>query len=116
MFLLLPSSHLWEERLVCAHLAGPRGAEEEDLRTLPVRHDPRGNRGRAFANGVEALTETPMRDWRVSGRRTTLWLARAFCDGGHMPTQRHYWWRSVLQLPGSDPGVDEHRFIAECIE
>lgn len=94
----------------------PRAAEEDDLRTLPVRYDQSGNRGRPFGSGVEALSETPMPDWRISGPRTTLWLARAFCEGGHSPTQRHYWWRSILGLAGSDPGVDEHRFIAECIE
>lgn len=94
----------------------PRGAEHDDLRTLPVRFDPRAMRGRPFGNGVEALTETDMGDWRISGLRTSLWLCRALSEGGQTPTQHHYWWRSILQLASSDPGVDEHKFLAECLE
>eukprot|EP00975_Prorocentrum_lima_P062411 12885475-Prorocentrum_lima.AAC.1 len=32
------------------------------------------------------------------------------------PVARHFWWRQVLGLIASDPGVDEHHFLSELLE
>jgi hypothetical protein len=92
------------------------GSPDDDLRTLPVRYDGRGVRGRSFHDAVGILTETEQSDWVVKGPRSMMWIVKGMADQGHTPRQRHYWWRQALGLQADDVGVDDHLFLSEIIE
>ncbi|CAK0841047.1 unnamed protein product [Prorocentrum cordatum] len=96
--------------------ATPRATAEQDLRTLPVRYDARGIRGRDFTDAVDRMSSTAMPDWPIKGPRTTLWLVQQFRRLGQTPLQRHQWWRQTQNLTAADAGVDEHQFLSELLE
>ena len=93
----------------------PTARDPDDLRTLPVRYDGRGVRGRSFHDAAQLLTESDQ-DWSVKGPRSMLWVAKNMADQGRTPRQRHYWWRQVLGLQADDTGVDDHLFLSEIME
>ena len=94
----------------------PAAGDPDDLRTLPVRYDGRGVRGRSFHDAAQLLTESDQEDWTVKGPRSMLWVVKNMADQGHTPRQRHYWWRQVLGLQADDTGVDDHLFLSEIME
>ena len=94
----------------------PAAREPDDLRTLPVRYDGRGVRGRSFHEAAQMLTESDQDDWAVKGPRSMLWVVKHMADQGHTPRQRRYWWRQVLGLQADDTGVDDHLFLSEIME
>ena len=44
------------------------------------------------------------------------WLINSLGSQDFTPTQRHYWWRSILNLSASDPFLDDHLFLSELLE
>jgi len=88
----------------------------QDLRALPIRYDASGSRYDDWRRVLDDLTETPQVGWSIAGPRTTLWLAKAIRSSGFTPTQRHFWWRSILNLTAGEMGVDEHHFLSEALE
>ena len=88
----------------------------DDLRVFPVRYDKSRRRGRDVSDAVSMLTTTKFDDWKVRGPRTTQWLYQSFLDQMTTPSRRHYWWRSVMNLTATEPGVEEHKFLSEVLE
>ena len=88
----------------------------EDLRTLPVQFDGRGDRDRDYAKSTMELTETSFEDWQLSGPRTCLWLQSAIRKQGFTPNNRHAWWRNSLGLSIVDAGVEEHGMLSDLME
>jgi hypothetical protein len=86
-----------------------------DLPVLPFLASA-GPVARSFESAVLALLESPGTKWAVLGPRSVKWLCAAILEQGPGPRQRHYWWRSVLRLTGSDKGVDDHCFLSDVIE
>lgn len=68
--------------------------------------------GASTRRALDELTESQQDGWWIARPRTARWLYQAFAEGGQTPSRRYCWWRSVLQLTGSDAGVDEHRFLS----
>ncbi|CAK0806514.1 unnamed protein product, partial [Prorocentrum cordatum] len=92
-------------------------AAAEDLRTLAVEYNVRGERTRSFESARHLLREEVLDDaWPVEGPRTVQWLIEAFAHSGMAPVPRHHWWRQALGATTSDPGIDEHLFLSECIQ
>ncbi|CAK0869457.1 unnamed protein product, partial [Prorocentrum cordatum] len=91
-------------------------AEEQDLRTLPVRYDRAGTRIRDFANAVELMSTSPMPDWPALGTRTTAWLAQQFKRLVQTPLPRRMWWGQTRNLTAADAGVDDHQCLSELLE
>ena len=54
--------------------------------------------------------------WMVQGPPTMRWVCLTHVAGNTTPKQRHFWWRQVLGLVSTDPGVEEHSFLCELIE
>ncbi|CAK0899549.1 unnamed protein product, partial [Prorocentrum cordatum] len=92
-------------------------AAAEDLRTLAVEYNVRGERTRSFESARHLLREEVLDDaWPVEGPRTVQWLIEAFANSGMAPVPRHHWWRQALGATSSDPGIDEHLFLSECLQ
>jgi len=91
-------------------------AEEDDLRTMPVRYEDDGSRYREFREGVARLSESPHGDWPVAGPRTMKWIARELARQEQTPLRRHHWWRQILRLGPAEFGVAEHEAIMRVIE
>ena len=87
-------------------------ASESDVRTLPVRFDPRGERPCAFA---DAGQEHALHDFPIQGPWTTHWLLLEIARSELGPVARHHWWKQAMGLSSSDPGVDEHLFLCEML-
>ena len=68
----------------------PASREPDDLRTLPVRYDGCGARGRSFRGAAQILSESDQDDWAVKGPRSMLWVVRNMAGQGQTPRQRHY--------------------------
>ncbi len=95
--------------------AAPPG--EDDIRTLPVAFNSRGDRTRDFESSRNLLREEPLDDaWPVEGPRAVHWLVEAFGSSGMAPVPRHHWWRQALGATTSDPGIDEHLFLSEVLQ
>jgi len=88
----------------------------EDLRTMPVLYNPRGDRVRPLDSALQLVKEDEFDDFPVEGPRTTGWLLGAFAKAGQTPIMYHHWWRQVQGLSATEPGVDEHLFLAELLE
>ena len=58
------------------------GAPQTDVRTLPVRFDPRGERACAFSDAVHEMEEHVMHHFPIQGPRTTHWLLGQSQVGG----------------------------------
>ncbi|CAK0902174.1 unnamed protein product, partial [Prorocentrum cordatum] len=94
----------------------PPRAGDDDVRTLPVQYNPRGERTRSFQSARGAFAEETFDDFPVRGPRTTGWLMGAFHKGGQSPVARHRWWRQMLGATTADPGIDDHLFLSELFE
>ena len=68
----------------------PVVASESDVRTLPVRLDPRGERACAFADAVHKVEEHVLHDFPIQGPRTTHWLLLEIARGKLEPVARHH--------------------------
>jgi len=88
----------------------------DDLRTMPVLYNPRGDRARPLDSALQLVKEEEFEDFPVEGPRTTGWLLGAFAKAGQTPIMYHHWWRQVQGLSATEPGVDEHLFLAELLE
>ena len=78
-------------------------ASESDVRTLPVRLDPRCERACAFADAVHLMEEHSLDDFSIQGLRPRHWLLL------------EHWLRQAMGLSSSVPGVDEHHFLCEML-
>ncbi|CAK0847525.1 unnamed protein product [Prorocentrum cordatum] len=94
----------------------PQRAGDDDVRTLPVQYNLRGERTRSFQSARGAFTEETFDDFPVRGPRTTGWLMEAFHRSGQSPVARHHWWRQMLGATTADPGIDDHLFLSELFE
>ncbi|CAK0884493.1 unnamed protein product, partial [Prorocentrum cordatum] len=67
-----------------------------------------GDRGVLTVPGVGSLCVAvpAMGDLRTLPSGSSSWT----------PTQRHFWWRNLLQVSPSDAGVEEHAYISEVLE
>ena len=87
-----------------------------DVRTLPVQYTAKGDRMRSFGSAADLLTTSDYTDFPIAGPRTTQWLAENVVSSGHTPTQRHYWWRQVLNAQVTEPGIEEHLHCCQLLE
>ena len=94
----------------------PPSDNVDDLRTLPISYDAQGQRSRIFTPTFAELSEATFSDWRISGPRTTLWLAKAVVSQDTTFPRRHTWWKNALRLTDSSEGVAEHMFISELLD
>ena len=91
-------------------------AHDDDLRTLSITYDGRGERSREWGTSVLEITETTFEDWPLEGPRTCLWLLAAIRRQGFTPMSRHSWWRASLGLCITDPGVEDHALLSDLFE
>ncbi len=70
----------------------------------------------SFAQRAQMLVDITDAGWRVQGPHTTKWVLQTHVEGNTTPKQRHFWWRQVLGLVSTDPGVEEHCFLCELME
>ena len=91
-------------------------AAADDLRTLPVKYLPGGERARVFSNAVGLCTESEFPDWAVEGPRTLKWLCNTAVKADLTFKRRHTWWKQSLGLSANDAGVEEHDMLSEVME
>ena len=53
---------------------------------------------------------------KVPDPPAALWLCQAQRDLQYLPCARHAWWRHVLLLAATDPGVDERLFLVALLK
>jgi hypothetical protein len=94
------------------------GAESllEDARTLSVKYDARGERGRAFNDGVNSMDPQVYEDWPLEPPRTCLYYVQQIAKLGYGPTARHEKWKGDNKLGLDDAGVTEHEIGSEILE
>ncbi|CAK0900803.1 unnamed protein product, partial [Prorocentrum cordatum] len=86
-----------------------------DSRLLGASSDATSMR-QSFAQRAQLLETGDNQKWMVQGPPTMRWVCLAHVEGNATPKQRHFWWRQVLGLVSTDPGVEEHSFLCELIE
>ncbi|CAK0853345.1 unnamed protein product [Prorocentrum cordatum] len=86
-----------------------------DIRLLGTSSDTAFVR-QSFAQRAQLLETGDNQKWTAQGPPTTRWVCLAHVEGNATPKQRHFWWRQVLGLVSTDPGVEEHSFLCELIE
>ena len=97
-------------------IAPKTSSQDDDLRTLSITYDGRGERSREWSTSVLELTETSFDDWQLEGPRTCVWLVSAIRRQGFTPMSRHSWWRASLGLSITDPGVEDHALLSDLFE
>eukprot|EP00959_Pyramimonas_sp_CCMP1952_P254520 5316146-Pyramimonas_sp.AAC.1 len=45
-----------------------------------------------------------------------MWVVQTHAETSTTPRQRHFWWRQVVGLVSTDPGVEEHCCWCELME
>jgi hypothetical protein len=86
-----------------------------DLRTLPVRYDPSGDRWRDFDNVIEQTAYVEFRDFPKPGPRTLKWWLKHMKGKGG-PLVRSTTWKSQARVPDGDRATHEHAMISEVLE
>ena len=112
-YVAVAKSDTW---LANAPAAPKAGALDEDLRTLSITYDGKGERSRDWGASVLELSESRFDDWPLEGPRTCLWLVGAIRRQGFTPMSRHSWWKQCLGLAVTDPGVEDHALLSDLLE
>jgi hypothetical protein len=88
----------------------------DDARTLKVKYDSRGERGRSFTDGVSEMDPQVFEDWPFDPPRTSLYYSKEIAKLGYGPVARHEKWVCDNKLTPDDAGVGEHEVAAEVLE
>ena len=62
------------------------------------------------------MTETARGGWLVEGPRNILWILKHLRSLGMTPLMWHRFWRQMLKLQATDPGVLEHEGFCRALE
>lgn len=73
-----------------------------DVRLLHIRYSEAGERERKWREVSQAVAESEMSDFPISGPRTAAWVTRFFTCRGAGAEEHHRWWRSTARLSGSE--------------
>ncbi len=108
-------SQVAQARAALAATAAP-AADDEDIRTLSVLWNNSGERQRSWDSVMEKSVEEAMKDWPLTGPRTTLWLMRHIQKNGGSPPA--YLTRVLrdLKLTENDRSAHELELMMNCFE
>ena len=87
-----------------------------DARVAAVRYDERGERYRAFDEGVLLLEEPAWKDWPLTGPRTARWLAKYIKDSCSTPRNRTARFMTDAKVPEGDRVKHEHQLLMDMLE
>eukprot|EP00929_Paragymnodinium_shiwhaense_P049714 TRINITY_DN25052_c0_g3_i1.p1 TRINITY_DN25052_c0_g3~~TRINITY_DN25052_c0_g3_i1.p1 ORF type:complete len:415 (-),score=26.63 TRINITY_DN25052_c0_g3_i1:260-1504(-) len=89
----------------------------DDLRTLPVRFDPQGERRRELSDALSLMSdELPAGGMPLQGPRSVLWTLTFCRDSGGSAANAHELWVRNGNIPGSDRSVYEHECLSRILD
>ena len=89
---------------------------DDDVRTLPVKFDPAGERWRRVDEAAPLTKEEKFGDFPLEGPRTAGWMLKSLHRSGTYWIGHHERWVKNSGIRGSDRAIHEHRSISRAMQ